>query len=333
MKRATRCAGLGFLLQATLATAAQSDPLATAKQADGWIAWRVPMIADAGEPCCFSDGNRATKHSACDLDGRNRNFSTSDDNRPPGSDTLAVYAHVVHARIDDVRAYATSCPVRSAGDIRWIDGVSPEQSIRVVSETLDGNDGSHADRDLALVAIAYHADASATHVLAARAEPSRAPKEREDALFWLGQARGADGAAIVERYATTDGDPKLREHAIFALSQSHAGDPYARIHAIALSDPATNVRSQALFWMAQMNDARAAGDITSALKTESSDSVREQAVFALSQLEGAKADDALIALLRGDYPRDVKKQALFWLGQSGSPRAMQFFDEALTRSR
>jgi hypothetical protein len=25
----------------------------------------------------------------------------------------------------------------------------------------------------------------------------------------------------------------------------------------------------------------------------------------------------------------VKKQALFWLGQSGSPRAMAYFDEAL----
>jgi hypothetical protein len=34
-------------------------------------------------------------------------------------------------------------------------------------------------------------------------------------------------------------------------------------------------------------------------------------------------------VLRGDYPRAVKKSALFWLGQSGSPRAMAYFDEAL----
>jgi len=333
MKRELFGIALGIALQATTGTAASPDLLATAKQADGWVAWHVPMVADAGELCCFSFRKHDKSSPECDLDGRSANFGTDDDYKRPGTDTLAVYAHVAHARIDDVRAYASSCPVKSAGDIRWIEGVEPQQSIRVLSDWLDGSDGSHADHDLALVAIAYHADASATRVIAARAEPSHPNKEREDALFWLGQARGADGAAIVERYATTDGDPKLREHAIFALSQSRDGDPYARIQAIALSDPATSVRSQALFWMAQMQDKRAAADITSALKADTSDSVREQAVFALSQLEGEKADDALIALLRGDYPHDVKKQALFWLGQSGSPRAMQFFDEALTKSR
>ena len=333
MKRALGAIALGIALHATIGTAASSDLLATAKQADGWVAWHVPMVADAGELCCFSVRKHDKSAPECDLDARSVNFGTNDDYKRPGTDTLAVYAHVAHARIDDVRAYSSSCPVHSAVNIRWIDGVEPQQSIRVLSDWLDGSDSSHAEDDLALVAIAYHADASATRVIAARAEPARPFKEREDALFWLGQARGADGAAIVERYATTDGDPKLREQAIFALSESHSGDPYARIHAIALSDPAPHVRSQAFFWMAQMKDDRAAADITSALKADTSDSVREEAVFALSQLEGEKADDALIALLRGDYPRDVKKQALFWLGQSGSPRAMQYFDEALTRSR
>jgi HEAT repeat protein len=52
-------------------------------------------------------------------------------------------------------------------------------------------------------------------------------------------------------------------------------------------------------------------------------------VFALSQLDDGAADEALITVLRGDYSRGVKKQALFWLGQSGSPRAMAYFDEAL----
>jgi hypothetical protein len=333
MKRELGGIVLALALQATIAAAGAPDLSATAKQADGWVAWHVPMVSDAGAPCCFSFRKHDKSLPECDLDGRSSSFGTDDNYRPTSTGTLAVYARVAHARIDDIRAYAASCPVRSNGEIRWIDGVEPPQSIHLLSDWIDGNDGSHADRDLALVAIAYHADASATRVIAARAEPSHPRKEREDALFWLGQARGADGAAIVERYATTDGDPKLREQAIFALSQSHAGDPYARVHAIALSDPATNVRSQALFWMAQMKDNRAAADITSALQGDKSDEVREQAVFALSQLEGEQADDALIALLRGDYPRDVKKQALFWLGQSGSPRAMQFFDEALTRSR
>ena len=168
--------------------------------------------------------------------------------------------------MDDVRAFEASCPVHAASAIRHIDGVAPAESIGMLADWMASPDAKHDDD--ALPAIAYHADPAATRLLASRAEPSRERKEREDALFWLGEARGEDGAAIVERYATTDGDPKLREHAIFALSQSHAGDPYERIHAIAGSDPSEHVRSQAMFWMAQMGDKRAAHDITAAIALE-----------------------------------------------------------------
>jgi HEAT repeat protein len=325
-----------LILVAMLAAYANAAPAADTlesrvKQADGWVAWSVPMVADAGAPCCFSGNHHNWQRTGCNLDDRDRGFSTTDDPRPPTTGTLTVYAHVARSRIDDVRAFEASCPVRSNGEIRHLDGIAQPDSIDLLSKWMDGPDGVHDE--LALAAIAYHADGMATHVLASRAEAAHPRKEREDALFWLGQARGADGAAIVERVATTDGDPKLREHAIFALSESHAGDPYARIHAISQSDPSDHVRSQALFWMAQMNDARAAADITAAISRETSGDVREQAVFALSQLDGEKGDEALIALMRGNYPRDVKKQALFWLGESGSPKAMQYFDEALTRSR
>ncbi|HEV7490075.1 MAG TPA: HEAT repeat domain-containing protein [Rhodanobacteraceae bacterium] len=330
MKHILATAMLAAAVHALAAFGAESTLEARVKQADGWVAWNVPMVRDAGVPCCYFGDDHGHGRGDCDLDRRDRGFSTSDDPRPPVSGTLTIYAHVAHARIDDVRAYDAACPVKSTNGIRRIEGVVPSESIVMLANWMDGTDASRDD--LALPAIAYHADPTVTRLLAERAEPTHSRKQREDALFWLGQARGSDGAAIVERFATTDSDPKLREHAIFALSQSHAGDSYAHIHAMSESDPADHVRSQALFWMAQMHDDRAAADITAAITHESSREVREQAVFALSQLNGEKADDALIALLRGDYPRDVKKQALFWLGQSGSPRAIQFFDEALTRS-
>lgn len=301
------------------------------KSADGWVAWNVPMIADAGTPCCFADGRDRHDAAGCDLDDRHRGFSTSDDPRPPRSDVLTVYAHVAHSRVDDIRAYDASCPVRSRGEIRRIDGVAPADSIGFLASWMDADASTHDDE--ALAAIAFHDDGAATRALAARADASHPRNERESALFWLGQARGADGAAIVERFATTDGDPKLREHAIFALSQSHAGDPYLRIRAIAGSDPSDHVRSQALFWMAQMNDPRAATDIANAIRDDASADVREQGVFALSQLEDGKGDEALIGLIKGSYPREVRKQALFWLGQSGSPQAIQYLDEALTKSK
>src|SRR5512144_1950017 len=185
MNRAGWCAALALALQAPIAGVAETDLLARVEQADGWVAWNVPMIENVGELCCFSLHGHGKARSGCDLDGRNIGFGTSDDARPPHTSTLSVYVHVAHARIDDVRAYAQTCPVQSTGELHWIDRVEPRQSIRVLSGWLDGGDDAHADRDLAVAAIAYHADASATQLLAARAEPSHPRKEREDALFWL----------------------------------------------------------------------------------------------------------------------------------------------------
>jgi hypothetical protein len=296
---------------------------------DGWVAYRVPIVAGAEGPCCYVSRARAATRTGCDLDVRNLSFGGDRDYPAAALDgTLAVYLRVERGRIERVHALSASCPVQTASTVRWVDPVDPASSVTMLSSLLDRNAAGDAD-DRGLVALAYHQGDAAMRALTSRAEPSHPREEREQALFWLGQARGAAGAEVVEHYATTDADPKLREHAIFALSQSRAPDSYAHILAIAQRDPAEQVRSEALFWLAQMNDPRATDDIVAALKSESSDDVREDAVFALSQLDGGEADDALIAVLRGEYSRAVKKQALFWLGQSGSSRAMAYFDEAL----
>lgn len=291
---------------------------------DGWVAYNVPKIGGIDGPCCYTVRDGARTKKGCDLDNRNGSFS-SDDSTDSSDDTLAVYLKVAHGRVERVRSVGASCPVRSEGTVRWIESVDAGASIAMLSSLLDRKAD---DKDDGLIALAYHADSSATRALASRAEPSRTFKEREQALFWLGQARGMEGADIVERYATTDANPELRGKAIFALSQSKAPEAYAHILSIARNDPAERVRGEALFWLVQMHDARAKDDIIASLKKESSGRVQEKAVFALSQLDNG-ADEALIELLRGEYPRPVKKQAMFWLGQSGTPRAMAYFDEAL----
>ena len=308
-----------------------ADFAADVARSDGWVGWRVPLVDGARAPCCYSTRRGVPLEVGCDLDARVGIFGTSDGD--PRHDTeLAVYARVVKGRIDDVRAVGASCPVRGAKPIREIDAVVPAHSVDLLAAWATEPRSAKADIDSALSAIAYHAEPAATRALATLAEPRHAQETREQALFWLGQARGADGAGIVEHYATTDADPDLREHAIFALSQASGVDAYARILAISRSDRSDHVRSQALFWMAQMGDPRAAADITSAVAGDTSADVREQAVFALSQLGDDKAEDALIAILRGTYPRDAKKQALFWLGQSGSPRALQALDDVLAKA-
>jgi hypothetical protein len=326
MQRLTSIAALAVLGFAANTNAASNDLESRVTTSDGWVAYRVPMFAGADGPCCFSVRKGAKTQKGCDLDQRSWSFNTDDGMSAAADGTLAVYLKVQKGRVERVRAVDASCPVHTASTVRWVDPVEPTNSVAMLSSLLDRKAD---DLDHSLMALAYHADASAMRALAGRAEPSHSSKEREQALFWLGQIRGAEGADVIEHYATNDPDPKLRSKAVFALSQSSAPDAYGDILKIARNDADEEVRGEALFWLVQTDDPRAKDDIIASLKTESSNKVREQAVFALSQLDDGAADEALISVLRGDYPREIKKKAMFWLGQSGSPRAMAYFDEAL----
>ena len=323
-------APLALLMLAGNAAAAEPELATRIAQQDGWVAWQVPKTADSGTACCFQMHGKHVLQSGCDLEGNN--WGNSDDQRSPQATDAAlnVYMRVSHGKVDKVRAFSASCPVRDADKVRWLDKVAPQASVAFLAASTAATP-SEDIFDGELAALAMHADAAATPALRDLSGQSHPRKVREQSLFWLGQMRGAEGAQIVEHAATTDADPELRAHAVFVLSEAHGVDGYAAIHRIAQSDPSAHVREQALFWMAQTGDARARNDITAAIGKEPSKDVREQGVFALSQLKEGEADAALIALVRGDYPREVKQQALFWLGQSGSDAAIRFLDDVLTR--
>jgi len=325
-----------MLLIGCVGANATTQPLAQRiAQHDGWVGYEVPINADGGIPCCYNWHGKHAVTSGCDLEGGEWNLGMDDHNSAPSTtastDALDVYIRITQGKIDRVRAFAASCPVRGREQVRWLDDVAAEDSIMLLASQAS-EPGPRKDEDEALLAMALHADAAATEALATLSGAGHPRKLREQSLFWLGQMRGADGARIVEHAATTDGDAELRANAVFALSQAKAADGYAAIHRIALSDSSEHVREQALFWMAQMGDARAKDDIIAAIRKDASPKVREQAVFALSQLKHSDADAALIAVVRGDYPREVKQQALFWLGQSGSDQAMDFLDQVLSKA-
>ncbi len=320
-----------FLIAGGASAATPADLGGRVAQQDGWAAWQVPMAQSVGMACCFAWHQGKPASNGCDLDGRSWNISTNDDDpHPAAGDNLSIFVHVAHGQIDKARAFSASCELRNADQVRWIDQVASADSIAFLAAAAGKSTEELADVEIA--AVAMHADPAATTRLAQLADASHPRKLREQALFWLAQARGAEGARIVEHAATTDGDAELRAHAVFALSEAHDFDGYASIHRIAQHDVSEHVREQALFWMAQTGDKRAKNDIFAAIVSEPSDRVREQAVFALSQLKEGEAETALIALVRGDYPRKVKEQALFWLGQSGSTQAIDFLDEVLTRT-
>lgn len=299
---------------------------------DGWTSWQVAKAAGTGDPCCYDMGRSGVDRIGCDLDGGNGSAGIGDRHagaKPAATDTLTVYAHVAAGKVDRIRAYAATCPVNTRQALRPLAGVSTKDSIDWL-ERLAMTTGAAKNLDgEPVLALAFHAGPAAESALARMAAAGQPERRREAALFWLGQARGAGGIAIVEGFARDDADEDIRCHALFVLSQTKGSDTYPTVLASAQNDGSGEVRSRALFWLAQMKDVRAGQDIAAALRREQDVEVREQAVFALSQLPDGQNDAALIAIMRGDYPREVKQKALFWLGQSGSDRAMAFIDEVL----
>ncbi|MBB5207607.1 HEAT repeat domain-containing protein [Chiayiivirga flava] len=334
--RATAAGAVAFASLILLCLGLSAQALAAAPHLpgaprDGWVSYRVPILAGRAAPCCHDHGS-GTLRNSCDLD-RDNGFTISDSDAPsqPG-DELTVYVRFADGAVDRLRALGAACPVRSATPVQavGIDAGTSLAFLRGLVEARAGSGRKHGSpADDALGAIAYHAEPSATRTLADLAAAGAPSSQRENAIFWLGVARGRDGAAIVEDIVRNDADVRIRRHAVFALSQSDAIDVHATLLDLARTDADDEVRSQALFWMAQHGDTRAAADIADVLRTDRSDHVRDQAVFALSQLESGGVE-ALIGLVRGDAPRAVKKKAMFWLGQSDSDAAVALLDDVLT---
>jgi len=93
-----------------------------------------------------------------------------------------------------------------------------------------------------------------------------------------------------------------------------------------------NTRSQSVFWVGQAAGDAATADLNSLVLDNSVDrEVREQAVFALSQRPRDEGVPALIAVARTNKDPEIRKKALFWLGQSQDPRALDLFEELLTK--
>lgn len=59
--------------------------------------------------------------------------------------------------------------------------------------------------------------------------------------------------------------------------------------------------------------------------------VREAAVFALSQRPTDEGIPALSRIARQNADPELRRKAIFWLGQSDDPRALQLFEELLTK--
>ena len=91
-------------------------------------------------------------------------------------------------------------------------------------------------------------------------------------------------------------------------------------------------RRQAVFWIGHAAGEKATEGLTSLAVNDTLDrEIREQVVFALTQRPKAEGIPALIKIARTNRDPELRKKAIFWLGQSHDPRALELFEELLTR--
>ncbi len=125
----------------------------------------------------------------------------------------------------------------------------------------------------------------------------------------------------------------MGEKAIFPATIADSAEIWPALLKIARnSDVPRGTRSQSVFWLGQAAGDAATRGLNDLVVDNSVDrEVREQAVFALSQRPREEGVPALIAVARTNKDPEIRKKALFWLGQSHDPRALDLFEEILTK--
>ena len=148
----------------------------------------------------------------------------------------------------------------------------------------------------------------------------------------LGMVPAREAADYLVSIAQTE-KGSMGEKAIFPATMADSANIWPAMIRIARNaDLPRSTRTQSVFWLGQAAGEAATANLNSIVLDNSVDrEVREQAVFALSQRPREEGIPALISVARTNKDPEIRKKALFWLGQSNDPRALDLFEELLTR--
>ena len=148
----------------------------------------------------------------------------------------------------------------------------------------------------------------------------------------LGTVPAAAAAAYLLGMARRDGGRPAQD-AIFAAALADSAVIWRDLLAIARNrEIRSDTRKKAVFWLGQEAEAAAAAGLDALIDAgDESQEVREAAVFALSQRPRDEGVPALIRIARDHRDARLRRRALFWLAQSNDPRAVDLFEEILTR--
>jgi hypothetical protein len=307
-----------------------------------WIGYAVAQVASDRQPaCCENDcGSRGNAVcGTCRLEGGEHGISiTAKDGavKLEGPRNIAVLFRAQNKRIMKIRVVSEECLLDAGGlPFVWLTDVKAAESVALLAgytrgAELENRDGDSMGRG-AFAAIAMHADSTADGALESLAQPQQRESLRRQAAFWLGEARGQAGLAVLRKMANSDPSADVRAQVAFALSVSREPGALDAMIRMAKDDQSAHVRGQALFWLAQQAGRKAVGTITGAIENDPDTEVKKKAVFALSQLPKDEGVPKLVEVAETNRNLDVRKQAMFWLGQSNDPRALAFFEKVLTQ--
>jgi HEAT repeats len=253
--------------------AAAFQKLAAAQTEPAWIGYSVPTLPASGDRrlCCtgdtwISDGVVITngRIGTCGLEPADRTARTTD-GQPPrtnqgpikleGPDTMVVLYRVEEKAVQKVRIFSPDCELDAGGRaIHWLEGVTPADSVKLLSSLASGADRV---RSGAMAALAMHREDVAVPALLTLAKQDPNTKVRGDALFWLAQTAGRKVVPEITAAIDNDPDTDVKKRAVFALSQLPKDEGIPLLINVAKTNSNPAVRKQAMFWLGQSKDQRA----------------------------------------------------------------------------
>lgn len=309
------------------------EDLLRGQSGPAWVSYEVPMVGGERSVCCYSSENSRCQCSLEDRKGSYFNGSDGDSVMLEGARNLHVFLRLKGGAVQKVRAFSEDCEIDVGGlPLYRLTDVREEESVTYLSSLVRPMPESERKKfSNVLMAIALHETAAADSALEHFVAPGQPRKVRKKAAFWLGSARGRRGYQALKRVVENDADDKFRKDAVFALHISKEPEAVDTLIALARSDRSRPVRQQAIFWLGQRASQKAVAALTDVVENDPDTDIKKRAVFALSQLPNDQGVPLLMKVARTHRNPAVRKQAMFWLGQSGDPRALDFFEEVLTR--
>lgn len=154
-------------------------------------------------------------------------------------------------------------------------------------------------------------------------------------FYWLSNVKPAESVAMLTNWLKTRQENNRRgggtETAVQAIALHAGPEAEAALTQFANASTSEQSRRSALFWLARSRGKSGYDVVAKTATADESEKVREHAIFALTQSKQPEAIPAVIRIAREDKSPEVRKRAMFWLGQSRDRRALEFFEQVLTK--